>query len=101
MLKPRNPPGAPLVLLFMLAIWGNPSATWGAEQQPIAKRLAVQARANSEKVVDIVRRETGGRVLSVTPLEGGKYSYRIRLLLDGGRVTTVLVDSKGRIRKQR
>lgn len=42
-----------------------------------------------EEATAIARRQTGGRVLSAAP--DGKNGYRVRVLLDGGRVTTVIV----------
>jgi uncharacterized membrane protein YkoI len=48
-----------------------------------------------EQAADIVRRETGGRVLSATPTEqGSKHGYNIRVLLDGKRVKKVFVDAQ-------
>ena len=90
-----------LLVLAMLAACGGPPSAWGAEKAPVAKRLVAQPLVTPESAASAARRETGGRVLSVTPLEGGQQGYRVRLLLDGGRVTTVLVGSRGGIRGQR
>ena len=44
--------------------------------------------------VDQVRRETGGRVLSVAPTErAGRRGYDVRVLLGGKRVRKVFVDA--------
>ncbi len=91
----------PLVLLMALAAAANPPVALSAEQASTAKRLAAQPWSTLESAADIVRRETGGRVLSVTPLEGGHRGYRVRVLLDGGRVTTILVDPQGSSRRPR
>ena len=99
--KPRNQCGGLLIMLVALAASGGPPTALGAEQAPVAKRLVAQPWAIPETAADIARREIGGRVLSVTPLEGGQRGYRVRLLLDGGRVTTILVDPKGRVRTTR
>lgn len=50
-----------------------------------------------EEATAIARRQTGGRVLSAAP--DGKKGYRVRVLLDGGRVTTVIVPNKRTSRK--
>lgn len=90
-----------LILLTLLAPFINPPVATGAERASVAKRLVAAPWATPEMAADIARRETGGRVLSVTPLERGQRGYRIRLLLDGGRVTTILVDSQGGVRRPR
>lgn len=52
-----------------------------------------------ERCANIVRRETGGRVLSATPVErGGRRGCEVRVLVDGKRVRSLFVDSQGRIR---
>ncbi|MDA1076077.1 MAG: hypothetical protein O3A63_15150 [Proteobacteria bacterium] len=50
-----------------------------------------------EEATAIARRQTGGRVLSAAP--DGKNGYRVRVLLDGGRVTTVIVPDEKPNRK--
>lgn len=51
-----------------------------------------------EQAADMVRRETGGRVLSATPVgNGGQRGYNIRVLVDGKRVKQYYVDSEGRV----
>ncbi|HEX7034981.1 MAG TPA: PepSY domain-containing protein [Pseudomonadales bacterium] len=52
-----------------------------------------------EQAANKVRRETGGRVLSASPIDrGGQRGYEIRVLLDGKRVKSYFVDGQGRIR---
>jgi len=48
-----------------------------------------------EQASDIVRRKTGGRVLSATPSAQG---YEVRVLVDGKRVKKLFVDGKGNVR---
>lgn len=51
-----------------------------------------------EQAADTVRRRTGGRVLSATPVrKGGERGYNIRVLVDGKRVRQYYVDSEGRM----
>lgn len=55
-----------------------------------------------EKATAIARKHTGGRVLSATPkTRSSGTEYRIRMLVDGERVMTVVVDHKGRIKNKR
>jgi uncharacterized membrane protein YkoI len=53
----------------------------------------------AEQAAAAVKRAYDGRVVSVKP-EGnnGQRSYKVRVLLDGGRVKTVQVDSHGNVR---
>lgn len=52
-----------------------------------------------ERCANIVRRETGGRVLSASPAErGGQRGCEVRVLVDGKRVKSLFVDSEGRVR---
>ena len=90
-----------LLVLFMFAVNGAVPAAHGAEKTPATTRFSSQPLMTAERAAGVARRETGGRVLSVTPLEGGHRGFRVRLLLDGGRVTTVLVGPGGGVRPQR
>ena len=53
---------------------------------------------SAEQAASVVRRAYDGRVVSVKP-EGsnGQRVYKVRVLLDGGRVKTVQVDSNGNL----
>ena len=75
----------------------------GAVESMAAKGLAAERSETLADAIDLVRGETGGRVLSVTPLADREKSagYRVRLLLDGGRVTTVEIDDSGDLRNGR
>ena len=51
-----------------------------------------------EQAAAMVRRETGGRVLSANPVKNnGQRGYNIRVLIDGKRVKQYYVDADGRI----
>ncbi|MCZ6852432.1 MAG: hypothetical protein O7G86_00815 [Gammaproteobacteria bacterium] len=51
-----------------------------------------------EQAADLVRRETGGRVLSAKPVnKQGRRGYNVRVLLDGKRVKQYYVDAQGRM----
>ena len=51
----------------------------------------------TEQAANIVRRESGGRVLSIKPVDkGGERGYDVRVLIDGKRVKQYYVDWKGR-----
>ncbi len=61
--------------------------------------LAAKSTISLEEATEIVRRAYGGRVLSASPTtKNGKKGYQVRVLLDGGRVKTVFVDSSGSVR---
>ena len=55
-----------------------------------------QAGVSSRQAAAAARSKVGGRVISVKPYKNGN-GYRVRLLVDGGRVITVRVDGKGRV----
>jgi hypothetical protein len=53
----------------------------------------------SGEAAERVRALYGGRVISVSPSNrGGVQGYTVRILVDGGRVKTVFVDSRGSVR---
>ena len=60
----------------------------------------VQAEGiSSGEAAERVRALYGGRVISVSPANrGGAQGYTVRVLVDGGRVKTVFVDSRGSVR---
>ena len=50
----------------------------------------------------IAREHTGGRVLSANKKQrSGQVVYRVRMLVDGERVVTVVVDAEGKVRQRR
>ena len=63
------------------------------------KRSGVSVR----RAIALAQEETGGRVLSSKSFNGGAQGaqiYQIRLLVEGERVITVVVDAKGRVRRR-
>lgn len=51
-----------------------------------------------EQAADMVRRQTGGRVLSASPVnKSGQRGYNVRVLVDGKRVKQYYVDAEGRM----
>ena len=74
---------------------------WGAEWRDESRSSFAPPPGrndmSAEQATTLVRQQTGGRVLSATPVEGG---YRVRVLVDGGRVTTLHVTNGGRIQKK-
>ncbi len=89
--------GFVLVLPFYTA---DVAAARGGGAVP-PSNLVQQPAISVEQATAIARLETSGRVLSATPIEGGNRGYRVRVLLEGGRVTTVVIDRKGGVRKGR
>ena len=64
-------------------------------------RFAPPPGISMEQAADMVRRDTGGRVLSATPTQrGDRRGYEIRVLLDGKRVKKVFVDSQAKPPRQ-
>ena len=59
-----------------------------------ASSFVAQPSVSAAQAAAHVRRLHGGRVLSVSPSRrGDSLGYRVRVLVDGGRVKTVYVDS--------
>jgi len=58
---------------------------------------------NLNQAIRIVQEESGGQVLAARSFRGpdGKLRYRVRVLIDGQRVTTLVVDQNGRLRRVR
>jgi uncharacterized membrane protein YkoI len=63
-------------------------------QRGNSNAAAQSSRMSAEQASAIVRGAYGGRVVSVKSAGNG---YNVRVLLDGGRVKTVYVDSSGRL----
>ncbi|MFU8815475.1 MAG: PepSY domain-containing protein [Pseudomonadales bacterium] len=93
-----------LLLALPLVATDALAASWmrGAPSQVEPQNLYKPPGITLEQATNMVRRETGGRVLSATPVErGGQRGYEIRVLIDGKRVKDFFVDSDGRIRSGR
>ena len=69
------------------------------QKQALGYRLdGRRDRVTRQQAIGIAMEESGGRVLSATTLtEQRGNRHRIRLLLEEGRVTTMIVDDHGRI----
>jgi len=68
----------------------NPPAGGSAN----SRSFVAQPSVSAAQAAAHVRRTHGGRVLSVSPARrGNALGYRVRVLIDGGRVKTVYVDS--------
>ena len=100
---------AAVVLLLTLTISGH--AAQRADETRELKELrglgnnassqfAPQPGISLEQATQKARKATGGRVLSASPRQRSTGTeYRVRLLVDGERVITVTVDSRGRVKK--
>ncbi|MEZ5551646.1 MAG: hypothetical protein R3E82_12205 [Pseudomonadales bacterium] len=83
-------------LLLVLPMAFSPVAR--ADQQAEPNYYSRPAGISLEQAADMVRRETGGRVLSASPVnKGGQRGYNIRVLVDEKRVKNYYVDSEGRV----
>ena len=90
-----------LGFVFVLPFYASETvAARGSDAVP-PSNFAQQPAISVEQATAIARRQTGGRVVSATPVDGGNRGYRVRVLLDGGRVTTVVIDRSGGVRKGR
>ena len=93
-----------LLLALPLVAMDAAAASWmrGAPSEVEPQNLYKPPGITLEQATSMVRRETGGRVLSATPVErGGQRGYEIRVLIDGKRVKDFFVDGDGRIRSGR
>jgi len=61
-----------------------------------AQQLVQKAGLSMQEATAIVRRATRGRVVSASPTKNG--GYKVRVVLDGGRVKTYKVDRNGRMK---
>ncbi len=93
-----------LVLVLPTSLLSSTPAS-GAGEWPVASQLIFQqgftenTGVSVEQAAAMVRRAYGGRVLSASPVNrGGKRGVEVRVLIEGVRVKTVFVDSRGGIR---
>ena len=86
-----SPSRITLVLLALVALTG-PAATISA---PPGVRLAGQGggAASAAQAAEQVRRQTGGKVLSVREKNGG---YEVKVLTTSGEVRSVFIPASGR-----
>jgi hypothetical protein len=86
-----------LRLLLFAACLGVVSITHAENTSPVlAQQLAQQPGLSMLEATAIVRRATRGRVVSASPTKNG--GYKVRVVLDGGRVKTYKVDRNGRMK---
>ena len=86
-----------LWLLLVLPFCSFAAATDFMDQAKRPQSLVAPSAMTLEQAADKVRRETGGRVLSASPVEkGGRRGYDVRVLLDGKRVQKVFVDARSK-----
>lgn len=80
-------------LLLSLAVL--PGFAWAAPKQirnPVQYAQG-ESRTDKSKAADIARSAHGGKVLSVDEVNSdGRVVFRVKLLLDGGRIKIVTVD---------
>ena len=87
--------GSVLCLTLALALPLEAGARQRAEPNYYAKPAG---GITLEQAADTVRRRTGGRVLSASPVnKGGERGYNVRVLVDGKRVKQYYVDAEGRM----
>ncbi len=85
--------------LLLCGLITLPGVSLAGEVRWADQVLAAKSAISLEEATEIVRRAYGGRVLSASPTsKNGKKGYQVRVLLDGGRVKTVFVDSSGSVR---
>jgi len=78
----------------------NAVAAQSAREGQYLKHLVVPAFGKPDAAADLVRREMGGRFLTVTPVDEGQQGC-IRLLTDRGRVLSAWTNRHGRLRSAR
>lgn len=79
------------LLLLMLSLM--PVA--GAVAAPVPITLAAAGQISLDEAVRQVKAATGGRVVSSGPAKRrGRSGYRIRVVVEGGRVMTYFVDAE-------
>lgn len=86
------------VLVLPLGVFVAPLTVHAAQQAQPNHYAAPVGGVSLEQAADKVRRKTGGRVLSATPVEkSGRRGYNVRVLVDGKRVKQYYVDADGRM----
>ena len=93
------------LLVFGLLSSGQSHAQspfWLAAEPELKPNTLVKPPGISlEQATNIVRRQTGGGVLSAAPAgRGGQRGYEVRVLVDGKRVKKVFVDGQGNMRSR-
>lgn len=82
-------------LLIILLIALGPVSLAQASPWRHQELLAADAKISLDEAVRRVQAATGGRVVSAAPARrGDREGYRVRVLLEGGRVVTYFVDGE-------
>ena len=93
------------LLLVMLALpvhAAQPNGLKDLSRGQAGSSFAPAPGISIEKATAIARKHTGGRVLSASPRQRATGTdYQIRMLVDGERVISVIVDYKGRVKNKR
>jgi len=95
-----------LVVLVLGLFTAQPSWSASALWDPQLKQnsLAPDTGRRTDAVdqaIRLVRKKTGGRVLAATAVDRpGRKGVNVRILLDGERVSTLFVNSDGRIQRR-
>jgi len=85
--------------LLVIVVLGFGVLSAGADVRSVGSSPELFAEAKqitAQQAMAVVRRSTGGRVVSAMPTKDG--GFKVRVLLPNGRVKTVRVDSSGSIR---
>lgn len=86
-----------LILLVAVSSMGAALPAVAVVSEPYGAELYREREGiSADEAASIVRSSYGGRVVSVKAAGNG--GWKVRVLLDGGRVKTVNVDSSGSIR---
>lgn len=87
---------AAAVSLLLAPAWSAASSAAGAPQRPPRVVLAqAPASVSAAEAAAMVGARTGGRVLDVRSEQGGgRLVYRVKVLLEGGRVRIYRVDAE-------
>ncbi|MBI2381101.1 MAG: PepSY domain-containing protein [Gammaproteobacteria bacterium] len=82
-------------LLFSVVLFWMPPGLGQAAQAPVAPNPLEVQRLTMDEAVRVAKRAVRGRVLAADRIESlGPLVYRIKVLLDTGRVRTVYVDGE-------
>jgi hypothetical protein len=86
----------PVILVATVCLGGAVPTLAAVGELPQAYLYRDADGISADQAAAIVRSSFGGRVVSVKA--AGKNGWKVRVLLDGGRVKTVHVDASGSIR---
>lgn len=82
-------------LILVLGLLCSPLSWVSAAQAPVAPNPLEVERLNLDQAVRVAKSAVPGRVLSAEQIDSlGPLVFRIKLLLDNGRVRTVYVDGE-------